>query len=103
MSYDEKIIIRASKAADSGDLARLAALDSVRPITGLALVAEVDGSILAALPLNGDRAIADPFSETAHLVELLESHASALNGAAPRPETRGAGAGAHTEQQPLAA
>jgi len=103
MSHDETIMIRASEAADAGELHRLAALDSVRPIGGPALVAEVDGSILAALPLDGGRAIGDPFSETAHLVELLESHASALNGAAPRPETRGAGAGAHTEQQPLAA
>ena len=102
MSYDETIMIRASEAADAGELHRLAALDSVRPIGGPALVAEVNGSILAALPLDGGRAIANPFSETAHLVELLESHASALNGAAPRPETRGAGAGAHTER-PLAA
>ena len=99
MSYDEAIMIRASEAADAGELHRLAALDSVRPIGGPALVAEVDGSILAALPLDGGRAIGDPFSETAHLVELLESHASALNGAAPRPETRGAGAGAPTAQQ----
>jgi hypothetical protein len=102
MSYDGTIVIRASEAADAGQLHRLAALDSVRPITGPALVAEVAGSVLAALPLNGGRAIADPFSETAHLVELLEAHASVLNGAAPRPETRGAGAGAPVEQ-PLAA
>ena len=100
MSHDETIMIRASEATDAGELVRLAALDSGRPIAGDALVAEVDGSVRAALPLDGGRAIADPFVESAHLVELLRSHARAL-GAAPRPETRGARPGAQPD--PLAA
>ena len=79
MSHDETIMIRASEATDAGELVRLAALDSGRPIAGDALVAEVDGSVRAALPLDGGRAIADPFTESQHVVELLEAHARALD------------------------
>jgi hypothetical protein len=88
MSHDETIMIRASEATDAGELVRLEALDSADPIGGRALVAEVDGSLRAALPLDGGRPIADPFAETAHVVDLLEAHARAL-GATPRSETRG--------------
>jgi hypothetical protein len=88
MSHDQTIMIRASEATDGDELVRLAALDSAGPITGCALVAEVDGSLRAALPLDGGRAIADPFAESAHVVGLLEAHARAL-GATSRSETRG--------------
>jgi hypothetical protein len=87
MSHNETIMIRASEAADAGELLRLAALDSAEPISGRALVAEVNGSLRAALPLTGGRAIADPFAESAHVVELLEAHARAV-GAPSRSETR---------------
>ena len=82
MSYDEMITIRTSEAGDARELLRLAALDSADPIAGPALVAEVDGSMRAALPLDGGRAIADPFAESTHVIELLEAHARALAGAA---------------------
>jgi hypothetical protein len=88
MSHDETIMIRASEAADTGELQRLAALDSAVPIAGRALVAEVNGSLRAALPLDGGRPIADPFAESAHVVDLLDAHARAL-GARSRSETRG--------------
>jgi hypothetical protein len=88
MSYDETITIRTSRAEDAGALIRLAVLDSAEPIRGHALVAEVDGGVRAALPLDGGRAIADPFTESAHVVALLRAHAAAL-GAEPRSETRG--------------
>jgi hypothetical protein len=88
MSYDETITIRTSRAEDAGALIRLAVLDSAEPIRGHALVAEVDGGVRAALPLGGGQAIADPFTESAHIVALLRAHAAAL-GAEPRSETRG--------------
>jgi hypothetical protein len=91
MSHDETIMIRASEATDAGELLRLATLDSAEPIRGRALVAEVDGSLRAALPLRGGRAIADPFAESAHVVELLRAHARAV-GAPSRSETRDGGA-----------
>jgi hypothetical protein len=78
MSHNETIMIRASEATDAGELLRLAALDSAEPIDGPALVAEVNGLLRAALPLQGGRAISDPFAESAHVVELLEAHARAV-------------------------
>jgi hypothetical protein len=51
---------------------RLAQLDSARRPSGPVLVAAVGGEPVAALPLDGGAAIADPFQRTAALVSLLE-------------------------------
>ena len=51
---------------------RLAQLDSARRPSGPVLVAAVAGEPVAALPLDGGPAIADPFQQTAALVSLLE-------------------------------
>ena len=48
-------------------------------------MAEVDGRVLAALPLRDGRALADPFRRTADLVALLELRAAQLDWVAPRP------------------
>jgi hypothetical protein len=66
------VIVRPARPADEAGLARLAALDSARPLRGPALVAESGTRLLAAVPLKSGRAIADPFEPTAELVELLE-------------------------------
>jgi hypothetical protein len=68
----QNVIVRPSRPADESGLARLAALDSARPLRGPALVAESGSRLLAAVPLGPGRAIADPFERTAELVELLE-------------------------------
>ena len=81
MSHRDTILIRSSNEADVRALTRLALLDSSLPIHGPALVAEVDGKMRAALPIDGTRPIADPFTETAHLVDMLSAHASALRAA----------------------
>ena len=83
MSHRDTIIIRSSNEHDAPSLGRLAALDSARVLDGPALVAEVDGEMRAALPIDGGRPIADPFAETAHLIELLRSHAAALETSRP--------------------
>jgi hypothetical protein len=83
MSHRDTIIIRSSTEHDAPALGRLAALDSAPALSGAALVAEVDGTMRAALPMDGSRPIADPFAETAHLLELLRSHAAALDTAQP--------------------
>jgi hypothetical protein len=90
MSHRDTIVIRSATQHDAPALSRLAALDSAAPVLGRALLAELDGKMLAALPLDGGPAIADPFSESAHLVELLRAHAAALHGAhaAPRRALR---------------
>ena len=71
--------IRQATSSDHLALTRLAALDSgpipLRP----ALVAEQDGELVAALPLRGGRAIADPFRRSAEAVALLELRAEQLS------------------------
>ena len=80
------ITVRRSVSGDSSELERLAALDSARPPTGPALVAEADSRMLAALPLGSGRPIADPFEPTAAIVALLELRAAQMAAA---PERRG--------------
>jgi hypothetical protein len=75
----EAVVIRRAYPDDVAALERLASLDSRRPITGAALVAERDGRILAALSLDDGRAIADPFAPTADLVSLLHLRAEAAS------------------------
>jgi hypothetical protein len=83
MSHRDTIIIRSSTDHDAPALARLAVLDSASVPGGRSLVAEVDGSMRAALPLDGGAAVADPFAETAHLLELLRAPAAVLETARP--------------------
>ena len=48
------------------------------PAAGTVLVADVDGHALAALDVDRDSAVADPFEPTASLVELLRVRAGQL-------------------------
>jgi len=83
------MMIRRTTPDDAAALRRLAALDSKRPIESDALVAEVDGKLLAAVSLTGDEAIADPFQPTADLVAMLEMRAAQLaTPPAPRRSLR---------------
>lgn len=74
------ITVRRSVSGDRRELERLAALDSARPPTGPALVAEADSRMIAALPLGSGRPIADPFEPTAATVALLELRAAQMAG-----------------------
>ncbi len=74
-----ELVIRAAGAQDHAALRRLAQLDGKpRPQTADLLVAEVDGEVLAALPLDGGATIADPFRPTAELIDLLCMRAGQL-------------------------
>jgi hypothetical protein len=73
-----RVTLRYAVAADSDRLQMLAALDSAQPPAGPALVAEVDGRLRAALPLDGTQPIADPFHRGAELLELLRLRAGQL-------------------------
>ncbi|HYZ81059.1 MAG TPA: hypothetical protein VE571_07310 [Solirubrobacteraceae bacterium] len=73
-----RVTLRYASAADARGLARLASLDDGCAPTGPALVAEVDGRLRAALPLDGGRAIADPHHDGLDLVELLRLRAVQL-------------------------
>jgi hypothetical protein len=71
----DAVVIRRAFPEDVPALARLAALDSRRPLTGDILLAERDGAILAALSLDDGRIAADPFEPTANLIALLRVRA----------------------------
>jgi hypothetical protein len=77
---DDGLTVRAATARDGEAVRLLAALEGVPMPRGLVLVAEVGGNVLAALPLDGGRALADPFRRTQHLVALLELRAKQLRG-----------------------
>ena len=69
------IAIRAARGSDSAALVRLAGLDSAPELSGPALVAEVDGRIVAALGTDSGARIADPFVRTSSVLDLLELRA----------------------------
>jgi hypothetical protein len=70
------ITIRNSTDSDRAALTRLAELDSARPLSGPALIAEHGGHAVAAVSLRDRRSIADPFLPTADVVEMLWKLAS---------------------------
>jgi hypothetical protein len=81
----EALTIRMAVPADAPALSCLAQLDSApHPKPVPTLVAEVDGELRAALPLDGRPAIADPFQRTAELVAMLVERARQLEPAARR-------------------
>jgi hypothetical protein len=85
----EALTIRMAVSADAAALGRLAQLDSApAPEPVPMLVAEVEGELRAALPLDGGPAIADPFQRTAELVAMLVARARQLEPPAPRGAAR---------------
>ena len=82
------MILRSARQDDEGALRRLAALDSVRPLKGQALVAEVEGRPVAALGIEDRRVVADPFEHTADVVELLRVRAQRLDAPARKSRLR---------------
>ena len=77
----DRITIRRATGDDGPALARLAALAGRLAPAG-ALLAEVDGDLLVALPLDGGEPIADPFRATADVAALLRVRAAQLDDAA---------------------
>lgn len=72
------LFIRRAREEDACALRRLAALDGAPPPAGAMLIAECHGHLVAAVPLGGGRAIADPFRATAGVVRLLELRAAQI-------------------------
>ena len=64
---------------DDPALERLAQLESRELPGGRFVVAEVDGELVAAVPLAGGAPFADPFRKTAHLLPLLRARARQLD------------------------
>jgi hypothetical protein len=82
----DPVTIRWAGPADAPALQALAALDSRSLPATSTLVAERDGTIVAALPLGvGAPALSDPFQRTGEYVALLELRAEQLARAAAHP------------------
>jgi hypothetical protein len=73
-----RVTLRYGARGDAERLRALAELDSRSAPAGPVLVAEVDGRLRAALPLDGSGPIADPFHRGAELLELLALRAAQL-------------------------
>lgn len=84
-ALEAPVTIRLAHVGDEPALRRLAELDSRRVPSGEVLVAAVGGELVAALPLDGAAAIADPFRPTAGFVTLLAVRAAQLRRAADEP------------------
>jgi hypothetical protein len=78
-------VIRQGTIDDEKVLERLAALDGQRPLSGTALIGEIDGVPAAAVSLVDGRVVADPFKRTAQLVPLLIMRRRALKALSDRP------------------
>lgn len=82
------IALRHAGDDEAGDLERLARLDSARPLVGEALVALVDGRLVAAISLADGRVIADPLAPTTEARALLHTRAAQLAKTPRRPWRR---------------
>jgi hypothetical protein len=74
----DPVLLRLCRLDDDPALELLAALEGRPAPAGRYVVAEVSGSIVAALPLAGGKPLADPFRPTAHLLPLLRLRADQL-------------------------
>jgi hypothetical protein len=68
------VLLRTATAEDDPGLIRLARLDGARTLVGPVLIAEENGTMVAALCLSTGRAVADPFVPSLHLIELLRHY-----------------------------
>jgi len=84
----QAVAIRRAHDADMPLLHDLAELDSCTPLEGPVLVAVVEGRIWAALGLDDDRVVADPFLPAAPAVELLRLRVRQLRAVDGRPARR---------------
>jgi hypothetical protein len=82
------IALRRAGDDEAAELTRLAALDSARPLAGEALVAVVDGRLVAAISLTDGRVIADPLAATTEARALLHTRAAQLAQTPQRPWRR---------------
>ena len=85
------ILIRDSGPEDALALMQLAELDSHAPPAGRVLVAEAAGKIRAAIAVDDDTLIADPFVATSSLEDLLRLRVMQIREAARRDRGRSGG------------
>ena len=74
----EEVTLRLCTVQDDPALERLAQLESRALPGGRFVVAEVDGELVAAVPVSGGAPFADPFRKTGHVIPLLRARARQL-------------------------
>jgi len=84
---DGTMTIRVALPHDAAALRRLAALDSAGPLSGHALIAELDGTPVAAIAIATGTAVADPFEPSGDAVRMLRVRRHQLLGRV-RPAAR---------------
>jgi hypothetical protein len=75
---EDAVELRLCRVDDDPALERLAMLDGRPSPAGRYVIAEVNGSVVAAMSLVSGAVLADPFEATAHLVPLLRLRAAQL-------------------------
>jgi hypothetical protein len=78
----ESVTVRVARPVDADAVLRLSQLEGRHMPGHPILIADVGGSVLAALSLNDGASVADPFRPTGHLTELLELRARHLRSTA---------------------
>jgi hypothetical protein len=84
MTSTSTIVLQHAAAEHERALRDLSQLDSARVVTRPALMAVVDGRLVAAASLHDGRIVADPFTESAEAVALLRVRAAELRSDARR-------------------
>jgi hypothetical protein len=84
----DAVELRLAHADDAAAVLRIAALDDALALEGQALLALVDGDAVAALSLQDERVVANPFLPTAEVVAILRMRAEQLSGSQRRRRVR---------------
>jgi hypothetical protein len=82
MTSTSTIILQQATAHDDAALREVSQLDSARVIARPALMAIVDGRLVAAVSLDDGRIVADPFVATEEAVRLLRLRRHTLKAGA---------------------
>jgi hypothetical protein len=93
------LTVRQAHAAEP-PVEQLAQLDSVKPLTGLVLVAEAEGRPVAAMSVDDGRTAADPFLPSADAVAILRTRAAQLQPGASVGARRRRLAGRRANRRP---
>jgi hypothetical protein len=79
MTPTSSILLQQATADQDTALRELSQLDSARAIGRPALMAIVDGRLVAAASLRDGRIVADPFASTEQAVKLLRMHTAEVD------------------------
>jgi len=88
MTTSPDITIRRADARDADSIARLAALDSTRPPSGIVLLAEHRGELWAAISTDDGHVAADPFRPSAASAGRLRDQVASASPSRRRQAVR---------------